>query len=303
MNTKFLNNLDSYLKMKHYRLVNAVLVYENGELVFERYYNKAGKDSRNHIKSVWKSILSLTLGICLDKGIIKDIDEPVKNYLPQFAKEIHLYHKLISIRHLLTMSSGIYWNGGIHYHCPMLEQMKRWRDWAAHIADVQMADFPGTKFVYKEWDVILLSALIGAACGSSAWDICYEYLYQPLGIKSERWTRSKCGVDYPCWGEDASSDLSARDMAKIGLLMSGGGLWNGKRIISQEYIKTAVSPSQSYNGYGCLFWLSDKSYHGRGFGGQELNIYPGKKIVAVVQATVTPSSKSYGDICENILAS
>ena len=58
------------------------------------------------------------------------------------------------------MSSGIYWNAGVHYHCPMMEQIWRSRDWTIHIADVQMANLPGTKFVYKEWDVILLSALI-----------------------------------------------------------------------------------------------------------------------------------------------
>ena len=175
MNMEFLNNLDNYIKAKRYRLVNTVLVYENNELVFERYYNNTGKNSRNQIKSVWKSVLSLCLGICIDKGLIKDIDEPVWRYLPPFAQNIHPYHKSITIRHLLTMSSGIYWNGGIHYNCPMLEQAHRSKDWAAHIADVQTADFPGTRFVYKEWDVILLSALIGEARGGSAWDICDEY--------------------------------------------------------------------------------------------------------------------------------
>lgn len=301
MNMDFLNNLDSYLKVKQYRLVNSVLVYENENLVFEQYYNKANENSRNQIKSVWKSILSLTLGICLDKGLIKDIDEPISRYLPQFAQNIHPYHMSISIRHLLTMSSGIYWNGGVHYHCPMLDQMRRSRDWVTHIADVQSVDFPGTKFVYKEWDIILLSALIGKACGGSVWEICHEYLYKQLEIASEKWTQSKCGVDYPSWDTDITSDLSARDMAKIGLLMLHGGEWNGKRIISCEYIKTAISPSQADNGYGCLFWLSDKGYHGRGFGGQEINVYPDKNIVAVVQATVTPSSKSYSDICNGII--
>jgi len=301
MNMEFLNDIDNYLKIKQYRLVNSVLVYENNELIFERYYNKTNENTRNQIKSVWKSILSLTLGICLNKGFIKNIDEPICNYLPQFAQNIHPYHSLITIRHLLTMSSGIYFNGGIHYHCPMMDQMRRSRDWAAHIADVQITDFPGTKFVYKEWDVILLSALIGKACGGSAYDICREYLYEPLEIKSVKWTQSKCGVDYPSYGADMTDVLSARDMAKIGLLTLHGGVWNGRQIVSEEYIKTAVSPSESNKEYGCLWWLSDKGYHGRGFGGQELNVYPDKNIVAVIQAKVTPSSKSYGDICENIV--
>jgi len=301
MNIDFLNNLDNYIKIKQYRLVNSVLVYENDELVFERYYNKFTPDSRNQIKSVWKSIISLTLGICLDKGLIQSIDEPICRYLEPFNKNNYPWHKLITIRHLLTMSSGIYWNGGIHYHCPMMEQMRRSRDWTAHIAEVQMTDFPGTKFVYKEWDVILLSALIGKACGGCAWDICNEYLYKPLEVTSEKWTRTKCGVSYPSWGEDITDFLSARDIAKIGLLTLHGGEWNEQRIVSGEYVKTAVSPSEASGGYACLWWLSDKGYHGRGYGGQELNVYPGKNIVAVVQATVTPSCKVYEDICEGII--
>lgn len=297
MNWEFLNNLDDYIKMKRYRLINSVLVYENSELKFERYYNKFTPTSRNQIKSVIKSILSLTLGICLDKGLIKDIDEPICRYLPSFAQNTHPYHKSITIRHLLTMSSGIYWNGGVHYHCPMVAQMMRTRDWIAHIVDVQTADFPGTRFVYKEWDVILLSAII-ASVGGSAWKACNEFLYEPLEISSDKWGQSKCGVDYPSWDNNATSDLTARDMAKIGLLMLNNGLWDGKRIVSEEYVKLSVSPSAAASDYGLLWWLSEKGYHAFGYGGQEVTVYPDKKIVAVIQATVTSSSKGYGDIFE-----
>jgi CubicO group peptidase (beta-lactamase class C family) len=301
MNMDFLDDLDKYIKIKQYRLINSVLAYRDNELVYERYFNKGGINARNQIKSIWKSIISVTLGICLYKGLIKSIDEPVGSYLPQFAKGIYPYHQSISVGHLLTMSSGIYWNGGIHYHCPMLAQMRRSKDWIAHIAEVRPADYPGTKFVYKEWDAILLSALIGRICGGSAWDICHEYLYKPLEITGERWSQSVCGVDYPSYGNDKTDALSARDTAKIGLLMLNGGIWDGHRVLSEEYIKSSISPSPASGAYGRLWWLSEKGFHGRGFGGQELNIYPGKNIVAVVQAAVTPSGRSYQDICANIV--
>ena len=301
MDMDFLSDLENYIKIKQYRLVNSVLVFENGALVFERYFNKGAEDRRNQIKSVWKSVLSLTAGICLDKGLISGLDEPISRYLPEFGGNTAPYHMSITIRHLLTMSSGIYWNGGIHYHCPMMDQLLRCRDWVGHIASVKSADFPGTRFVYKEWDVILLSALIGRACGGSAWDVCSEYLYKPLGIVSERWTHSKCGIAYPSYGEDLTDALCARDMAKLGLLALRGGESSGRSVVSGEYIKAAVSPSQADSGYGYLWWLSGSGYHGRGFGGQELNVYPAKSIVAVIQATVTPSSKSYREICERII--
>jgi len=150
INHEFLGQLDDYIKIKQYRLVNAVVVYENDKLVFERFYNKFDENTVNHLCSTWKSILSITLGICLDKGIIKSLDEPICRYLPQFAQNIYPWHRLITIRHLLTMSSGIHFLGGVHYHCPMMEQMVRSKDWLEHIDDVQMISPPGTKFVYKE---------------------------------------------------------------------------------------------------------------------------------------------------------
>ncbi|MCL2285218.1 MAG: beta-lactamase family protein [Firmicutes bacterium] len=303
INHSFLAQLDDYIKVKRYRLVNAVVVYENGELIFERYYNKFNENSTNPLCSTWKSILSVTVGICLDKGIIKSIDEPINRYLPQFAQNIYPWHRLITIRHLLTMSSGIHFLGGVHYHCPMLEQMLRSKDWIAHIADVQMTAAPGTKFVYKEWDVLLLAAIIGKACGSLAWDIAEEYLYKPLGITAPKWLAyHNGGLNYMGSYEGRDYDeLSAKDMAKIGRLMQNGGIFDGQRIVSQEYIRDSVAPSVANPGYGFLWWLSDKGYHARGFSGQEINVYPSKNIVAVVQATVTPQNKHYPDICENIV--
>jgi len=117
---------------------------------------------------------------------------------------------------------------------------------------------------------------------------------------SDKWTPTKCGVDYPSFGDNVTSDLSAGDMAKIGLLMLNDGKWEKQQIISSKYIKEAVSPSQVNSGYGLLFWLSEKGYHSRGFGDQELNIYPDKNVIVVIQATATSSSKSYPDISENI---
>jgi len=183
----------------------------------------------------------------------------------------------------------------------MLEQMRQSADWVSYIADVQMDAVPGVKFVYKEWDVILLSALIGKACGGSAWDICNHCLYMPLEITGEEWTRAKCGVNYPSWGNDATSDLSARDLAKIGLLMLSGGVWGGSPIVSRGFIDAIAAPSAANSGYGCLWWLTDRGYHGRGFGGQELNVYPRENVVTVIQASVTASGKSYGDVSDRII--
>jgi hypothetical protein len=69
--------LDEYIAAHRYRLINSVLVYQNGEVVLERYYNKFTPESRNNLKSVWKSIISLTMGICIDKGWVNSLDETI----------------------------------------------------------------------------------------------------------------------------------------------------------------------------------------------------------------------------------
>lgn len=311
MDQNVLAQVDDYIKQKRYRLVNSVLVVKNGKIVFERYYNKFNESSRNNMKSVWKSILSIVTGICLDKGLIASLDDPIGKYVHEFSQNRHPYHKLITIRHLLTMSSGIYWNGGVHYHCPMVTQMMRTNDWVAHLADIDMKSVPGMSFQYKEWDVMLLSAVIGRAIGGTSYDIAKEYLYHPLNINSGIWPQSPCGFSYTVMKGEEASDLSARDLAKIGMLMLNNGKFNGNQIISSEYIQQAVNAS-SYSKalidlslaneeYGFLWWLHPSGYSARGFGGQELNIIPEKGLITVIQATPTPSSKSYRDIHGDIL--
>lgn len=300
MNHEIKEYVDHYIKQRRYRLINSILLFKDNELILERYYNNFTKDSRNNIKSIWKSILSICIGICLDKGYIKSLDEPISNYLTEFAQNVHPYHKLITVRHLLTMSSGIYWNGGVHYHCPMLEQLWRSENCLEHLSDTAMADVPGTKFVYKEWDVILLSALISKATGMSTYEFCRINLYEPLGITSGEWAAFSNGVNYSISNNpilEMQSDLSAHDLAKIGFLF----LQNGKGIVSDNYIRQAISPSQRERKYGFLLWLFDGGFSCRGYGGQEVNILPESNIVYVIQATPSAQSKSYEDVFDNII--
>ncbi|MCX4328356.1 MAG: serine hydrolase [Lachnospiraceae bacterium] len=258
-NSALINSLNGYISQKHYRLVNSVLLYKDGELVLEQYYNKFTKESRNNLKSVWKSIIAICAGICLDKGFIKSFDEPVSNYINLFDGNRHPYHQMLKIKHLLTMTSGIYWNGGIHYHCPMVTQCLRSGNAAEYISDIYMQDLPGSTLVYKEWDVMLVSLLLQKASGMNVYDFCNEYLYKPLGIQSGRWFTAPDGLCYTIPGnnyagidggtEEAKSDLTARDMAAIGILMLNRGYYNGKRIITEELAEQITTPASKILGY------------------------------------------------------
>lgn len=317
------NALDSYILQKHYRLVNSVLLYKDGELLIERYYNKFTKESRNNLKSVWKSIIAICAGICLSEGFIKSFDEPVSNYIPVFDGSRHPYHQILKIKHLLTMTSGIYWNGGIHYHCPMVTQCLRSGNITEYISDIYMKELPGNTLVYKEWDVILASEVIHKASGMNAYDLCNKYLYKPLGIQSGRWFTAPDGTCYTIPGnnfpgtdgdiEESKSDLSARDMAKIGFIMLNQGIYNGKRILPEETARQIITSASTILGnktakgtkwlqdYGMFWWLGNGCYSANGFGGQRITIIPDKNIVYVIQAKPTSSGKSYDDLLPFIL--
>ncbi len=292
--------IDEYIKKKHFRQINSVLIWQNGEIVAHRHYNGYTADSRNVIKSVAKSIMSIGTGIALDNRLIKSLDEPIYRYIPEFNKGLDPLHRLITIRHLLTMTSGIYWNGGVHYHCPMLTQMQRSGNWIAHIADCNVSMVPGTKYNYKEWDVILLAKVLDAVCGDM-FDYIDEHLYRPLGIKSERWYKSPCGVYYSvAFGDESESELTSNltavEMLQIGLLFLNGGSYQGKSIISQEYIKEAIAPSRGNPGYGLLWWRGDDWYGCRGYGGQSITIFPNQNAIIVTQASPTPRAMSYDEV-------
>lgn len=291
--------ISRYIEQKHYRKINSVLFWQDGEILVENYYNGFTEQSRNVLNSVVKSILSLAVGVAFDRRLLPGPDAAVADYVPVFREGRDPFHLLINVRHLLTMTSGIYWNGGVHYHCPMMEQMRRNGNWISHIADCAVADLPGVRHNYKEFDVILLTAVLEAVCGD-LYDFIDREIYAPLGIRSGRWYKSPCGVYYSVGGgreeDQIPSALTAREMLQLGRLCLDGGVYEGRRIVSERYLQEALIPSAADPGYGFLFWLGDGWYACRGYGGQRIHVFPKKRLIAVMQATPSSRGMAYDDV-------
>lgn len=294
--------IDAYIREHHYRQINSVLMCREGEILARCYYNGFHEKSKNVICSVAKSIMSIGAGIALDKGLIQSLDEPIYKYIHEFSEGREPFHRMITIRHLLTMTSGIYWNGGVHYHCPMMQQLRNSRDWISHIADCAVADIPGTKYNYKEWDVILLAKFLDQICGDM-FDFINTNLFKPLEIESERWYKSPCGVYYSV-GNDEEDDnetkfkMTAIDMMKIGRLFLNDGRYEGEQILSEDYIRQAISPLACNPNYGFLWWIWGEQYGCRGYGGQSITVLPNENAVIVTQATPTERGMGYLDVVE-----
>lgn len=236
--------INEYMKHAHHPQVNSILVWEKGEIAAECYFNDYDEKSRHPIKSVVKSILSIAVGIAQDEGLLR-IDDSISEYIPEFNERRDVHHKKITIKHLLTMSSGIFWQGGVHYHCPQMDAMRRSKMWIDYISECKVVDIPGVRHNYKEWDVILIAAILSNVA-MDCYDFINDRIYKSLGIKSDRWFRSPDGVYYSVALDEEKekwSNLTARDMLKLGLLFYQKGIWNGKRIISEEYIEQVIKPS------------------------------------------------------------
>lgn len=295
--------IDAYLRQKNYRLIDGIVLYRGGSLVFERYYNGFTAASRHNLKSMWKSILSLCAGVCLDKGYIGSPDDPVHLYLPEFDGRYQPSHRLITVRHLLTLSSGIAGGAAFQSSVPMLGRLMRSDNCVAEIARTPMSGAPGVQFVYNEYDVILLSAVIGRASGMNAYELCDKYLYAPLGITSGAWALLPGGVSYNISvGREhreleAQSDLSARDLVKIASVL----LENGRGLVSESYVRQTLTPSAANGAYGFLWWLMDGGFASHGFGGQNITVLTEPKLIYVLQATPSGKGRDYPDVLMAVL--
>lgn len=289
--------INELVRLSHHPQLNSVLVWEDGQIQAECYFNGFTAESRHNIKSVVKSILSIGIGIAQDQGLL-NLDDKISKYLMEFNEGRDLRHRMITIKHLLTMSSGIFWQGGVHYHCPMMDAMRRSKNWVDYIADCKVTESPGAVHNYKEFDVILLSAILSKVTGD-AFDYINEKLFMPLEIYNERWIKSPDGIYYsPALDkeEESVSALTAREMLKIGQLFLQKGIWKEKQIISTEYIEAAVSPSPQNSNYGYLWWLGEGWYGCRGYGGQAVTVFPEQNKIVVTQATATSRPLAYEDI-------
>jgi CubicO group peptidase (beta-lactamase class C family) len=287
--------------------IHSVLVARHGKLLFERYRagedecwgeplgNVAhGPDSKHDLRSVTKSVISLLLGIALDRKLINGIDDSVISFFPQYP-DLHTPQKeRITLRHLLTMSAGLEWNENVPFSDPKNSAMRMLSsaDRCRYVLEQPVAVPAGQVWNYNSGGTLLLEAVIANAAGGALDDVAREFLLEPLGITDFEWTRDlKSGILE--WG---GLRLRSRDLAKIGQLVLNGGNWNGRQIVSQKWVKEAtaahIGPAHLTYFYGYQWWLGRSLVEGRevpwvcatGHGGQRIFAVPSLDLVAVVTA-------------------
>lgn len=205
-----------------------------------------------NMMSATKSITSIAIGMLLDEGKIASVDAKVQQFFPEYKGK---WKDQVTIRTLLEHTSGIrlYQDDG-----RKSEDFPENRVASALEAPVVIE--PGTKFEYNNRGVDLLSGVVRRAAGVPLDEYLNKRLFQPLGIAFFNWVRDPDGNPHGC----AELYLPPTDMAKIGQLMLQGGMWEGKRLLSQNYIEQATKPSKITDGTGdaCgwLWWICQPSF-------------------------------------------
>lgn len=261
----------------------SLLVVRNGKLVVEEYFHGFYADSTHDVRSVTKSVLSVLVGIALDEGYFNSLDETIDNYLtaPEFS--LTETQKSITVRHLLTMSSGFQWDEWTS---------SSYNDWilsgdhTGYLLGLPNQYMPGEQFTYNSAAVHLLGVVVEKAVGMKLYQFADQYLFNKIGIEGEKWE----GLSGNYANGGSGIDLKPRDLARIGQLILQEGVSGNQTIVSEEWISEATTSKYSWAfnygalknySYGYLWWTLPDAILAWGYGGQFIYIVPEKELVIV----------------------
>lgn len=261
----------------------AFLVIRNDSILYERYLNKYEEEDIVASFSMAKSVISILIGIAIDEGKILSVDEPVTNYIPELAA--NGFDK-VTIKHLLQMTSGLDYNEGYFNPFGNVATFYYGTKLRKEVSKLKLKHEPGEKFEYLSGNTQILGLVLERAIKDKT---ISEYLEEKLWIPLEMEYDASWSIDRKKDGiEKAYCCLNARakDFAKIGRLYLNKGNWNGKQIVSEEWVaaSTKVDRSEgSVNYYQYQWWLPSENgdFMARGILGQYVYVYPDKDLVIV----------------------
>ena len=170
-------------------------------------------------------MISILIGIAVDNGFIKNVDQPILDFAPEVTPaKLNADKRAITIEHLLMMAPGLQCQDSSRYGWRGLSEMRRSADWTQFMLDLPMAEPPGTRFEYCNGASFLLSAIIQRATGMNALEFAKEHLFNYLGTDDLNWPANPQGITIG-W---ADLELTPRDMAKIGYMMLKRGPMAGQ---------------------------------------------------------------------------
>ncbi|TVR39417.1 MAG: class C beta-lactamase-related serine hydrolase [Cryomorphaceae bacterium] len=265
----------------------AYLVVHRDSVLTEHFFDEYSAQSYLNTFSMAKSFVSMAVGVLLREGMIKSLDEPASNYVPELAERNE--HD-VTIRHLLQMASGYGFDE--NYKNPLGYQARVY--YGNQLREHTLAFGPekpaGSEFYYAGGNTILLAMIVEAASGESLANFFSRHIWKAIGAEADAWWTT----DKPHGMERSSCCFYAqvRDLARLGLLYMHGGEWKGKTVIPPDYVEASVSPiripdryGETVMHYGFQWWLGNHNgtpfFQAQGMLGQYIIVVPDYELVVV----------------------
>ncbi len=289
--------IDKLVNDQNYKRMHSLLIVKNGKLIAEDYFYEFDENIPHDLRSANKTITSILMGIAIDRGFIKNVDVKVCDLFPEYQSIIDWGENkhLLTIKHLLTMNTGLDCNDWDAASVGNEEKLYKTEDWIKSFLQLPFKEKSGTQFSYCTFGEIMARTIIVKATGMSLQNFAKENLFDPLGIENYEWTmtmpnREDIGIRV---------SLIPRDFAKLGQLYLNAGLWNGEQIVSDDWVKTSVIDHTTttekrlgYPKYGFLWWKNYfdvkgrhiEGYQAQGNGGQMVFVFPDFDMIVVFTA-------------------
>ena len=284
--------IDTSACVKNNAQLYAVVVSQNDQIVFSQYFNGKTDTTLYNNQSLTKSVMSLLIGIAIDKGFISSVDEKIVKYFPQLKDDTDQRKQNITIRQIMNQASGLW-----HEDTRNLRQYLVLQDPTGYVLSQPLVSEPGKVFYYSNAGTHLLSAILTKATGMSTLEFAEKYLFGPLDIQHLHWYKMFDGYYDGCGLY--SVEMSTADMNKIGSLLLHKGRYNGETIVPKKWIKEILKPTIFYytpwgfegSTYALCFYHFNYNgtpiTYGLGWGGQFVFVIPDKKAVISVNESIS----------------
>lgn len=314
----------SLLSIKNIPGLESFVISQDGHRVVEHYGVGVGPETFHDIRSVTKTIVALLVGIAIDHGRIKSVDQRLSDFFSINLAKVDAdtetetetdsnQLKSIQLKHLLSMTGGFEWHewGNVREYSNWWQAPNQLR----HILMRRVVNPPGKIFNYNSAASHLLAIILTQATGMSVEDFGKAYLFQPLNIPFQKWQKDHQGFN----NGSSGLTLSATGMQAIGNLILNKGIFKGTRVVSPRWIQQLVTPQTLTklphfyaNNYGYQTWIGNNDLDSMqyifsmGYGGQLLMIVPSKKLV--ISATcrwarirISDADEHWDELMRNVL--
>ncbi|OBW40337.1 Beta-lactamase [Chryseobacterium sp. MOF25P] len=298
--------LNTKIAENRFRDITSIVVIKNGKLLLEEYFNKYNRDSLNDTRSVGKSFASALTGIAIKDGYIKNEEQKISEFYDlKTFKNFSSQKNNVTIKSLLTMSSGFEGNDQDEESPGNEENMYPTDNWIKFILDLPMTENKiGETWNYFTAGVVLSGDILDQSVPKGLKNYADKKLFQPLGITNYNWQFTPQQKPSLAGG----LRMNTLDFAKFGQLYKNNGVWNGKTILSKDWVKKSFtnyfSNTPDFEGYGYLFWrkvytIGNKSfetYQSSGNGGNKIIMFTELPIVMVITARAYNQPYSHSQV-------